>query len=99
MSISDHPTESEQELRWRVWQDKHRRSDRLAERRMRILFCAAAAILAGVILYYWLRPNARTKSTEPVVASGNSLFDLRIHWPSPERSAPSPNVMVRSALG
>lgn len=39
-----------------------------------ILFCAAAAILAGVILYYWLRPNAQSKSTEPVVASRNSLF-------------------------
>jgi len=49
VSISDHPPESEQELRWRVWQEKRRRSDQLAERQMRILFCAAAAIFAGVI--------------------------------------------------
>lgn len=83
MSISDHPAESEQELRRRVWHEKHRRADQLAERRMRILFCAAAAILAGVILYYWLRPNAQSKSTEPVVTSRDSLFDLRIYSPSP----------------
>lgn len=68
MSISDHPAEPEQKLRWRVWQEKRRGSDQLAERRMRILFCAAATILAGVILYYWLRPDAQSKTSEPVVA-------------------------------
>lgn len=83
MAILDHPAESEQELRWRVWQEKRRRSDQLVEKRMRILFCAAAAILAGVILYYWLRPNAQSKSTERVVASRNSLFDLQIYSRSP----------------
>lgn len=88
MSISDHVAESEQELRWRVWQEKRRYSDQLAAKRIRILFCAVIAILAGIILYYWLRPNARSKSSEPVVASGNSLFDLRIHPLSPERSIP-----------
>lgn len=82
MSISDHPSDSEQKLRWRVWQEKPRRSDQLVERSMRMLFCAAAAILAGVILYYWLRPNAPSKSTEPVVASQNSLCDFKIHSPS-----------------
>ena len=88
MSISDHPVESEQELGWRLWQEKRRRSDQLVEKRMRILFCAAAAILAGVILYYWLRPNAQSKSAAPVVASRNSLFDLRIYSTSLESSAP-----------
>ena len=73
MSISDHPAESEQELRWRVWQEKCRRSDQLAERRMRILFCAAAAILAGVFLYYWLRPDAQSNNSEPAVASEFSV--------------------------
>ena len=89
MSISDHAAESEQELRWRVWQEKRRRSDQVAAERIRILFCAVVAILAGVILYYWLRPNAPSKSSEPVVASGNSLVDLRIHSLSLERSAPT----------
>jgi hypothetical protein len=32
VSISDHPAESEQELRWRVWQEKRRRSDQRAIR-------------------------------------------------------------------
>lgn len=73
MSISDHPAESEQELRWRVWQEKGRRSDQVAEQRIRILFCAVVAILAGVILYYWLRPNPQSKSSEPVVASEFSV--------------------------
>ena len=73
MSISDHVAESEQELRWRVWQEKRRYSDQLAAKRIRILFCAVIAILAGIILYYWLRPNAQSKSSEPVVASEFSV--------------------------
>ena len=74
MSRSDHAAESEQEIRWRVWQGKRRRSDQLADRWMRIMFCAAAVILDRVFLYYWLRPNARSKGPEPAVASGNSWF-------------------------
>jgi type VI protein secretion system component VasF len=55
MPIAEKSPDSEQELRWRAWQEKGRRADRLAERRMKVLFSIVGLILVAVILYYGFR--------------------------------------------
>ena len=66
-SKPDLPAESEHELRWRLWQEKCQRSDRIAERRMKIVLGAVVAIVAAMILYVYFRPNAFSEGTEPAV--------------------------------
>ena len=55
MPIAEKSPDSEQELRWRAWQEKGRRADRLAEKRMKVLFSIVGLILVAVILYYVFR--------------------------------------------
>jgi hypothetical protein len=71
MSLSDNPLESEQELRWRAWQGKSRRSDQLTEKRMKIVFSVIVAALLLAVLYYWLRAEAQPKVTQPIVAASH----------------------------
>ena len=78
MSTLDHAPESEQMLRWRLWQEKCRHSDQLAERRMKIMFCAVAAILVAVTLYYWLCPKPTTQGTQLIVASADTHAQIRL---------------------
>ena len=56
--ISDTRLNSEQTLLWRTWTEKSRRLDRLAERRMTVLFLAVGVILLACVLYYALRVKA-----------------------------------------
>jgi len=69
MSLLDNPLESEQELCWRAWQDKSRRSDQLTEKRMKILFSVRVAVLVMAVLNYWLRAEAPPKVAQPIVAA------------------------------
>ena len=68
MSKPDLPAESEHELRWRLWRAECRRSDRIVERRMKIVFWAVVVIVAALILYVYFRPKAFSEGTEPPVA-------------------------------
>jgi hypothetical protein len=49
--------DSEQELRWRGWQEKGRLADRLADRRMNVMFTLVGLILLAWILYCAFRPK------------------------------------------
>ena len=55
MPISDNTLNSEQTLLWRTWTEKSRRLDRLAEKRMTVLFLVVGAILLACVLYCALR--------------------------------------------
>lgn len=58
MSISENLPDHEQELRWRAWQEKSRRADRLADKWMKTLFSAVGVILLAWILYQVFRAKA-----------------------------------------
>ena len=58
MQISDNTLISEQTLLWRTWREKSSRLDRLAEKRMTVLFLVAGAILLACVLYYAFRARA-----------------------------------------
>ena len=68
VSTPDLPAESEHELHWRLWREKCRRSDRIAERRMKVVFWGVVATVAALILYVYFRPHALAEDTEPTVA-------------------------------
>lgn len=55
MSIDESSRDMEQ--RWRAWQEKSKRVDRLAGKRMNILFSAVGALVLLVILYRWFQPE------------------------------------------
>ena len=57
MTIAQESPDSEDELRWRTWQEKGQRADRLADKRMKVLFSIVGLILLALILYYTLRPK------------------------------------------
>ena len=57
MSIVENSPDSEKELRWRTWQKKGQRNDRLADKRMKVLFSVVGLILLAWILYYAFRPK------------------------------------------
>lgn len=74
MSEPGPAVESEQELRWRAWQEKCRRSNQRTEKRMKIvLWVAAAVFIFIVILYFRFRPRLEPKVLRPVVAGSLSL--------------------------
>ena len=52
MPISDNTLNSEQTLLWRTWREKSRIADRLAEKRMTVLFLVVGVILLACVLYY-----------------------------------------------
>lgn len=62
MPIAENSPNSEQELRWRTWQEKGRRADRLVDKRMKVLFSVVGLILLAWILYYGLRAKASPDS-------------------------------------
>jgi hypothetical protein len=89
VSKLNHLAESEHELRWRLWREKCRRSDRVAESRMKIVFWSAVAILGAVILYCWLHPKALPERTQPTAAEFSSSS-------AGNRPSPQPFVTPRS---
>lgn len=57
MALPENSRDSEQEILWRRWQEKGRVADRLAERRMKVLFAVIALVLLVWVLYSALRPK------------------------------------------
>ena len=55
MRISDNVLSSEQTLLWQTWREKSRRGDRLAEKRMTVLFLAVGLVLLAAVCYYAFR--------------------------------------------
>ena len=62
MPLSENSPDSEQELRWQTWQEKSRRSDRLADKRMKVIFSIVGLILLAWVLYYALGAKASSDS-------------------------------------
>lgn len=62
MPLSENSPDSEQELRWQTWQEKSRRSDRLADKRMKVIFSIVGLILLAWVLYYALGPKGSSDS-------------------------------------
>lgn len=62
MPIAENSPDSEQELRWRAWQEKGRCADRLADKWTKVLFSVIGLILLAGILYYTLRAKASPDS-------------------------------------
>ena len=62
MPIVENAPDSGQELRWREWQEKDRRNDRMADKRMKLVFFFVGLILLAWILYYALQPRISADS-------------------------------------
>lgn len=58
MLISDDVLTSEQKLLWHTWQEKSRRLDLLADKRMKVLVVTVGLILLGCVLYYAVQAKA-----------------------------------------
>ena len=49
MVLSERPPDSEQNLRWLAWERKNRREDRMAEKRVKLVFGVVGVILLILI--------------------------------------------------
>lgn len=80
MPITEKSPDSEHELRLRTWQERGRRADRLAEKRMKVLFFIVGLILVAMILYYTLRTKVSPapKHAQNVVGFGPHFNPSRI---------------------
>ena len=78
MRISDNELTSEQKLLWRTWGEKSRRVDRLAEKRMTVLFLAVGLILLACVLYYALRAKASFDSNQQYPAASTPIVWLHM---------------------
>jgi hypothetical protein len=58
MRVSDNALSSEQTRLWHTWREKSRRVDRLAEKRMTVLFLAVGLVLLAAVCYYAFRAKA-----------------------------------------
>jgi len=70
MTLSEKSHDSEQNSRWLVWEEKNKREDRIAEKRMKVVFVVLGVILLISFLYVLRqginRPNLVEKG--PTVA-------------------------------
>lgn len=80
MPISDNTLNSEQTLLWRTWREKSRSADRLAERRMAVLFLVVGVILLACVLYYALRARASFDPNQQHPAAMNEYSSTPIAW-------------------
>ena len=51
MTPSEKSPDSEQNLRWRAWEEKNRRQDSIAEKRMKVVFVVLGVILLILLVY------------------------------------------------
>jgi len=73
MPITKQSQESDHELRWRNWKERGRRADKLAEKRMTVLFSVVCLILVALILYtLWAKESPGRGSLQS--ASGRTTF-------------------------
>ena len=54
--MNKNPSESENDIRWRTWQEKSRESDRRTEKRMKIFFFVVAGAFLAWTLWVVFRP-------------------------------------------
>lgn len=78
MLIAEKSPDSDQELRWRTWQEKGRRSDRLADKRVKIVFSIVGLFLLAWILCYALRTKASPDSEHVQDAVGGDHISMLI---------------------
>ena len=78
--MSDTAFNSEQTLLWRNWAEKSRSLDRLAERRMTVLFLAVGVILLACVLYYVLQARASFDPNQQYPAAMNEYSSTPIAW-------------------
>ena len=50
MAISEHLYNSEQSLRWRLWEENNRREDAKVEKRMKLVFAFAGAVILLMLI-------------------------------------------------
>lgn len=78
--FSEKQHDSRQNLRWLAWERKNRRGDRIAERRMKVVFAAVGVILLMVLIAYALsdvsEPRGRVEKG-PTVAFLGTIGPLR----------------------
>jgi hypothetical protein len=75
MPIAANSPDSEQEIRWRAWQEKGRRADRLADKRMKVLLTIIGLILLALILYNTLRAGVVPISDDVQNTVGSDHFN------------------------
>jgi hypothetical protein len=70
MTLSEQSHDSEQNSRWLAWEEKSRRQDRIAEKRMKVVFVVLGVILLIALLYVLRRVINRPNLVEkgPTVA-------------------------------
>jgi len=71
MTLSDKSHDSEQNLRWLEWERKNRREDRIAEKRMTIVFVLVGVILLILILYALRQVRERPNSVNCGLSAEN----------------------------
>ena len=73
MPIAEKSPDSEQQLRWRKWQEKGRRADRLAEKRMKVVCAVVGLILLACILHYavWTKASPDSDHVQNAVESNH----------------------------
>ena len=77
---ADTGSNSEQKLLWRSWTEKGLRVDRLAERRMTVLFVALGVILLACVLYYVLQARASFDPNQQRPAAMNDTGSTPVAW-------------------
>ena len=97
MPIAEKSPDSEQELRWRAWQEKGRRTDRLAEKRMKVLFSIVGLVLVAMILYYVFRSKIPPNSDHVEHAVVSDPISILSEWESREKT-PKSYVTMRDTI-
>jgi hypothetical protein len=71
--------ESGPELRWRKWLERGKKADKLAEKRMTVLFSVVGLILLALILYYtlWARESPATEHAGQLADPGRCIQHVR----------------------
>lgn len=80
LQMADTASNSEQKLLWRSWTEKGLRVDRLAERRMTVLFVAVGVILLACVLYYVLQARASFDPNQQHTAAMNDTGSTPVTW-------------------
>lgn len=71
MTLSEKSHGSKENLRWLAWERKNRHEDRIAEKRMKLVFVFAGVILLMLMVYAMTRVRKGPGAVEkgPIVAS------------------------------
>jgi hypothetical protein len=78
MTLPENPPDSLQDARWLAWERKNRREDRIAERRMKLVFVVVGVILLILILRALLKASQQCD----LVGKGSTVACLWRNDPS-----------------